>query len=113
MKRAVIYLLLAAPLAKPAIPRWLLRTSQVAWVVAGGADVAYSRGLWERNPALGRGPFGVRQIGVKLGVVGGWLVVQEIVRRRRPDLTVPIAVGNFAGAAVTGGAAVRNWRVRR
>ena len=89
--------------------RWY-RVGQVAWAAANLVDVGSSWGKRELNPVLGRGRFGRRQAGIKLGVAGGWLVGQEVLRRRVPESARAITVVNLAGAGGLGVVAVGNWR---
>ena len=65
-------------------------------------------GQYELNPVLGRGRFGGRQIGIKVGVLGSAALVQLIIAGRHPEYGKPLAYVNLGYSAVTGAVAVSN-----
>lgn len=104
MTRLLCAILLALPLHAGS---WEV---SLAWVAGANAlDIASSRGRMELNPILGRGPFGARQVGIKVGITGAiffaewWNVRKHPERRRTWE-----RVNWIAGSAITG-LAVRNW----
>ena len=109
MKITKVALLLAC-LAAPSYAQPLYRASQIAAGVASATDIASSWGRRELNPVLGRGTFGVRQTGIKVGLLTSTMYTSDRLtfKRRRRLLTVV----NFAVAGVMTGVAVRNYRGR-
>lgn len=91
-------------------PSRLLRASWVALAAASSLDIATSVGRYELNPALGRGTFGGRQAGIKIGLNLGTILAERKLVRERGQLDRGFAVANFAGAAATAGIAARNAR---
>jgi hypothetical protein len=89
-------------------PNRLWKWSLAALAAATAADIASSVGQYELNPVLGRGRFGGRQIGIKLGIVGGSTLLQSIIVRRHPEYGKGFAYGNLGVGAVTGAVAVSN-----
>lgn len=77
------------------------------------ADALSSRGGMELNPILGRGPFGWKQAGKKLGAVGGLVVAQALVVRANQRMCKPLVVFNITMAAGTGVVVGMNLRLRR
>lgn len=75
-------------------------------------DAASSRGAYELNPLLGRGPFGSRQVMTKGAIVGSLILSEWLVMRKRPETRRAWAYTNYAIAGATTGIAVRNWRIR-
>lgn len=75
-----------------------------------------SLGGYEINPLLrnAQGQFSVaRGVALKSGAVGGMLVVQFLLTRKRPDsdLHRPLGIFNFSAAGVISAAALRNSRI--
>ena len=87
--------------------------SVVAVVGSQALDIHSSMGHYEANPVLGSGPFGKRQIGTKLAIVGGWQVAQWLIVRRWPETRRAATLVNYAAAGATGAVSVRNYRVGR
>jgi len=85
-----------------------------AFAAANVADgVSSSRsGLVETNPILGRGTFGARQWGIKMGGVAALLVVQHFTLRRHPQLAKTWSVVNLAGTAGITACTVHNIRLK-
>jgi len=92
--------------------RWY-KASVVTAFVAQGTDIASTLGKDEANPILGRGPFGGRQVGIKLGIFSFGMTAQYVAVRKQPQHKRIATIVNFALAGVTMGVAVRNWRIRR
>lgn len=80
----------------------------VGWA---SADMLSSRGMYELNPVLGRGPFGTRQVAISASIVGGIELTKWVLARRYPRSRVVRAM-SLVPAALRGGVAARNWRVR-
>lgn len=95
--------------------RRLWRASQVAVVAASAGDAASSWGRRELNPMLagGSGRFGARGLGIKLGILGGAQVAQELLVRRATRAAAPAAAVNFGVTGLLGCATVHNLRGRR
>ena len=91
-----------------ASPDWrkLWHASEAALLASNVADAAVSWGHYESNPVLGRGPFGVRQASIKIGLVSAVILVEHAVRKPRRA-----TVFNFIAAGLTAGAVVQNERV--
>jgi hypothetical protein len=80
------------------------------FVGAQAMDTMSSRGAIERNPLLGRGEFGGRQMMIKAGIAGGVILTERLIMRRHPDTRPFWTWTNYAtGAAITS-VAVRNWK---
>ncbi len=83
-------------------------------VAANGADIASSVGStrYESNPLLrgANGGFGPRGTLLKCGLVGGGLLFQHLVLRKRPDLDRRAAWLNLMMAGALGSVAVQNLR---
>lgn len=89
----------------------LWKASLVALAAASAWDTQSSWGGSEANPVLGRGNFGARQVGVKIGLMSGVAVVEWIaVRKTHRDRALTWT--NFAAAGVTAGVASRNMRMK-
>jgi hypothetical protein len=108
MRMGTVVLLLMAILVAPAHARdWrraAWRASQAAVGVLAVADVGSTWGKGEANPLLQSrgGGFGARGVALKAGIVGGWLVGQELLGRHRPQWQPALAVANTGMAVVTG-----------
>lgn len=89
-------------------PAWAASVAFLA--VAETADIASSRGSYELNPVLGRGPFGARQASIKAGIVGGVILAEWLILRRHPDSSRAFKWANYIAGGVTVGVAIRNWR---
>ena len=99
--------LIAADNGKP--PRLRAWWGSVGMLAAAtAADIYSSRGGYELNPILGRGQFGARQAGIKIGAVVGLATVQRLVLRRHPRAERSFVVANVASGAATGLVAYRN-----
>lgn len=90
----------------------LWRSSLAALAVASVADIVSSYGQQELNPVLGQGRFQARQVGVKLSLTGGLVLVELLVRHRRPETSRSWSYANYAASGVAGAASVRNWSQR-
>lgn len=91
-------------------PKRLWTWSLAALAASTAADVATSIGHQELNPVLGRSRFGGRQIGIKVGIVGGSALLQTLILKRRPHYATGLAYGNITAGALTGAVAVSNAR---
>lgn len=116
-RATLAFAILSLTTPSPGAERWsrVYRWSLVALAGTQAADVATSWNGHESNPLL-RGPngrFGGRAIGLKIGIMGGTVAFQQILRRKRPQLEGAMALGNFAGAGLTGWQAGRNVQIRR
>lgn len=99
--------LMAMPAAAESLVTWKWSAATVA--ASSAVDAASSWGQREMNPLLGQ-RFGWPSLAIKAGVVGGSLLAQRIILRRRPD-AVRLAAGlNFGMAALHLGVASRNRR---
>lgn len=67
----------------------------------------------ELNPVLrdANGRFGMRAVGIKLGITGVWVATQWIWLRRSRSVERYATLSNFAAASVFTGVAVRNYRL--
>jgi hypothetical protein len=103
----------ASPLPRPANAGWWKRhlADTALHVGAASADMLSSRGMYELNPVLGRGPFGTRQVAISASIVGGIELTKWVLARRYPRSRVVRAM-SLVPAALRGGVAARNWRVR-
>ncbi len=113
MKRFLVGLLLSACLHAEDIPaKWhrLHRLAEVSVVLSNGADIASSVGRHELNPVLVAGPFGGRQIGIKIGLAAFPILILETYGRHHAARA--FTVGTFAGAGATAAVAVHNEVVR-
>ena len=75
-------------------------------------DCMSSRGAIEMNPVLGRGQFGARQIGIKIGLVSGIAIGQWLIVRHHPKQAKALAISDFAISGVTMGVARHNWGLK-
>lgn len=89
---------------------WLLTISRVCVGSAMVADTATSWGLYETNPVLGRGQFGLRQAAVKTSLYGGGMAASMVVGKRHRNMQV---WGNFAVCGGLGAASVSNAHLRK
>lgn len=87
-----------------------LLASQAFMVSASVTDVVSSRGLYENNPILGRGPFGTRQAAVSLGITGLAVAVEYPLVRKFPKSKRTLEILNYGIGAIHIGAAIHNWR---
>ncbi len=90
-----------------------LMWSSVALVAASFADAHSSWNKRELNSALrsGDGTFGAKGFGVKMGMVGGLLLGQQMLVRSNPDLARALTFTNFGIAGAKTAVAVRNYQV--
>jgi len=114
--RMATILLLSVALVVPAHARdWrrVWRASQAAVGVLAVADVGSTWGKGEANPILRSkgGGFGARGVALKAGIVGGWLVGQELLGRHRPQWQPALTVANTGMAVVTGWTVKHNMGV--
>jgi len=108
-RRALVLLLICASMPAADWKRaW--RTSAATVAASFAVDAASSRGRYELNPVVGRGPFGARQVAVGAAITGGALAAQWLVLRRHPEMRRAFVVSNAAAAGAHGVAAWRNWR---
>ncbi len=92
----------------------LFVASVAALTSAATADAATSWGKSETNPILGRSQFGMRQTGIKFGMVSAAVVGQcFILRHTHGKVTTGFAALNFASAGVLGAVALHNSTVPR
>lgn len=75
------------------------------------ADTLSSRGLYELNPILGRGPFNTRQETIK-GVAVAAVLLTEWSLRKHPALRRGFTWMNYAVGGITWGVAAHNWSER-
>lgn len=84
---------------------------KVSAVVLGAVSIAdgvSSNGLSERNPLLGRGEFGSRQVSIKAAIVAGALVGQWWAVKKKPELERVFVFTNVGVAGLTSWAVVHN-----
>ena len=105
-------LLLLLPLSAHAADVDLFRISQATVGAAAVADVVSSYGLIERNPVLGRGPFGPPEAAISLGATACALLLQEIAVRKFPKSRKWLIPVNFIVGGLRFGVAARNWRLQ-
>jgi hypothetical protein len=107
----------AEPRATHATGKNLWRVSVVTLAAANVMDAQSSWGKHELNPNLSanNGRFGGEGALLKLGIVGGMIVVESLVLRNRPSSKFHrgLALINFGSASVTGAMAIRNFGVPR
>lgn len=89
--------------------RALWRVSQALFVAATASDAYSSWGRPELNPILGQ-RFGMRGAGIKIGLTGGLLAVQELCVRRGVSPHVLTGL-NLVGAGVYAGTSARNMNL--
>ena len=97
--------------------RNLWRTSVAVVAAANAADAGSSWGKRELNPTLSGngGRFGGQGAALKLGIVGGLVILESLVLRRQPSTRLyrRLSLVNFASASVTGATAIRNLGIPR
>lgn len=71
-----------------------------------------SANYMELNPILGRSQYGYRQDAIKFGIVGGSLLIQELVVRKRPRLVHAFTTLNMMTTVIDAGAVTKNWRLK-
>lgn len=76
---------------------------------AQAMDTASSWGKIETNPILGRGPFGARQVGLKMSMASGVVLVEWLMLRRHPGTRRAWTWANIVAGGVTVGVSARNW----
>ena len=95
----------------------LWRASVAAVAAANVMDAGSSWGKRELNPGLSsnNGRFGGQGAILKLGIVGGVMVLESLVLRRPPSTKLyrRLALVNFGCATVTGAMAIRNLGIPR
>jgi hypothetical protein len=94
-------------------PDPLYKVSVMTLLAAQSADIASSWGKYERNPILGQGQFGKRQVALKGGMAAGGLALELLIIKRWPKSRRVFRWVNFAGAGVVGATAVHNWTIPR
>lgn len=112
MRTLLAFMLVSLPAL--AEPPWH-KAWKVSAAVLGSVSVAdgySSADLVELNPILGRGQFGGRQVSIKTAIVGGALVGQWWISRKRPRYEKAFVFANFGVAGVTGVAAWKNMEKR-
>jgi tetrahydromethanopterin S-methyltransferase subunit F len=90
----------------------LLIASDVALISATVADVVSSRGLYERDPILGRGNFGAKQATLSIGLATATVLLEIPITRRWPKTKRIFAIVNFGEAGAHGFAATHNERLK-
>jgi hypothetical protein len=105
----VKYALLLA-LLLPSSGADLFSRSLPLYLGASTLDIASSYGLQERNPILGRGPFGARQTLTSGAITGGVALGAWALARWVPALRRPLGWVVVGMVGVRGGVAVHNWR---
>lgn len=90
----------------------LLTKSLLVLAAATATDIHSSHGKYEANPILRRGPFGGRQVSLKLGLVGANVLGQHLLSRRSKRYAKPLAYTNFVLSGVTVGVAAKNYTVK-
>jgi hypothetical protein len=101
-------LAVAVPLqAKKPSKRWWISVAFVAG--SSAADIRTSWGRYELNPILGRGQFGARQAGIKIGLTTG-LTLWQYWRIHKGKPEKPMVFGNAIAAGVTAAVAAHNAR---
>ncbi len=117
MKIALLFsLALALCGQSPEVPRTdrLLLASDAVLIATDIGDLLSSRGLYETNAVLGRGPFGARQATISLGLTAVIVLAELPLARRWPRLAKIFAVTNFgAGVGVHGYEMIHNSRLER
>lgn len=112
--KPLLFLALTLPLYAQDTPRPRLtafRASQIAVAAATTADILSSRGLYERNPVLGRGAFTLRNQGAKvIATTAAALLLQEFLVRKFPQTRRAFTFINFGATGMHAGAAAHNWR---
>ena len=103
------YALLLA-LLRPASGADLFSRSLPLYLGASTLDIASSYGLQERNPVLGRSPFGTRQALTSAAITGGVALGARFAAKRWPALRRPLGWVVLGMAGLRGGVAVYNWR---
>jgi hypothetical protein len=100
----------------PRSSKWkaLWKWSASALIAGSSIDAASSWGYAESNALLrsGGGQLAGRGTAIKLGVMGGALLGQYYLVKKKPELEMPLSITNFAIVAAYGGVALRNYRVR-
>lgn len=94
----------------PSLTPW--KWSVVGLSAATALDIGSSWGREELNPILGRGTFGPRQAGVKLGIVGGSVLTEWLWLQHHPQHARIIATVNVGATGLTVGVAIRNFKLR-
>ena len=92
----------------------LLIASDVALVSTDIGDLLSTRGLYETNALLGRGPFGARQATISLSMTAAIVLAEIPLARRWPRLAKVFAITNFAaGGGIHGYEMIHNSRLER
>lgn len=89
-----------------------LFVSQVAVAGVTAFDVASSRGMEERNPLLGRGPFGERQASIEVGLTAISIIAENLIVSKWPRMRRPLTYFNLGHAGVKVGIAAHNLSQR-
>lgn len=89
-----------------ALHNWHLSVTFLAESTA--ADLYSSRSYYELNPILGRGPFGPRQAGTKIGIVSILVLSEWLISRRHPTHYRIWSKVNTAVGVTTFGVAASN-----
>lgn len=93
------------------MPRWPFVASVAFLASSQAADILSSRGQYELNPILGRGPFGTRQETIKAGAVAAVLLTEWSLRKH-PALRRGFTWMNYVVGGVTFGVAAHNLKER-
>ncbi len=103
----LVWSMLAADAQEHTQRNW--NVSVAFFVGANVMDTMSSRGAFETNPVLGRGPFGMRQMAIKGGIASGLILAERLILRKHPETRHVWTWVNYGtGAAITA-VAVRNW----
>jgi hypothetical protein len=92
--------------------RRLFAMSLVSFAGAETFDALSSRGMIEQNPILGRGPFGARQIGIKVSMGGALVAAEMLIIRRFPQTRRAFTWTNFIASGGTSAVAWHNVALR-
>jgi hypothetical protein len=95
-----------------ALPSNSLKYSQAFMLAGATADVVSSRGLIERNPLLGAGPFGARQAATSMAITAGLVALETPIVRRWPSMRRALTITNYLVGSIRFGVAAKNWRLR-
>jgi hypothetical protein len=89
--------------------------STVALVAASFVDAHSSWDKRDLNSTLrsSNGTFGAKGFGVKMGMVGGIILGQQMLLRSNPNLGNAIAYTNFGFAGVKTAVAIRNYQISK
>lgn len=97
---------------KPHVSNRQFVYSQAFLASSAAADIASSRGLYELNPALGRGPFSARQEAIKISGIAALIGAEFLFVRRWPSMRRGFTIANYVMGGATFGAAAHNWSIK-